>query len=677
MIDNNKEVIKEGIGFQKLASTTFKRTSNGLICSDELRKVFSVLLICLNLKERPSPNRMKMFSNLHRHHSFTFYMKEAIDTMASFKLNVNLNITSVTVSYAIHSELATCLLATFMDAKLIHAPGDRTRVTPKDKVLLQPTPKGVAILMKFVRQIGLKELPPILTSPLNSMELFSFERSAMTDAIIHSDYFVSLLFSKLMGDTPNEWSPSKKSDKLPSLSQLIECDDESFTFESFDLPRNGLTVDSSNTRRSPTSPPNHDETRESPLAHRFFTNPDSTAHVQYYVSSSGLRLLGSKTVGGDVVDVLFTTKAMWQWLMDCTDIMYPREAVTVMSLFLRNGLIRPIYSINTENYRGKFSIGSKCFYTLTESGFETLGWKQMNKLKKNRRSLYGLSAQTSFISLADSATLMKKKACELKEFNDVTILKQTVAYVDLSHILKDPGMRHLFRNHLESEYCAENLDVYFEIKKFLKRMTILKDLMDLKSHRSQDKRRVSRARQFNDIIVITTNSALLKQANECLEIAYQIFSSYITVGAPFQLNIDHCLRESITEVVLNPQPCLYTKGAANSGRIECTAVKNDNDEFHASSCDETEAKSVALQAISGPANVSSFSSDTCQSYQHGGSAEETLTGILKTLRQLYPLFESVGRRIYRLMKVDSLPKFTKSEAFQAAASTLNLDSTLA
>ena len=104
---------------------------------------------------------------------FSFSVDQAIEKMKNLELQVDIGTTYVNISYKIHPELAYHLLETFMAAKLLHTPADRTRAKLKDKVLLQPTPKGVNILQKYVKDIGLKDIPKVLLSELNSCLLYT------------------------------------------------------------------------------------------------------------------------------------------------------------------------------------------------------------------------------------------------------------------------------------------------------------------------------------------------------------------------------------------------------------------------------------------------------------------------------------------------------------------------
>lgn len=208
----------------ELASKTFSRTPNGVIFTDDIKMIYSTFLICLNLREE-SPELKRWYSPFGKsHHAFSFSMEEGVERMGNLKISVDMTTTSIEICYNIQPELAYHLIKTFMEAKLLHTPADRTRSMPKNKSILQPTPKGVGILQKYVRRIGLKSSPPILLSDFNSMEIFTFERSPVTDSIIYSNRLICILLNKMMGSGPNVWSPEKvqiKSLHSPSFWNII------------------------------------------------------------------------------------------------------------------------------------------------------------------------------------------------------------------------------------------------------------------------------------------------------------------------------------------------------------------------------------------------------------------------------------------------------------------------
>ncbi|CAI4047440.1 hypothetical protein N7582_004109 [Saccharomyces uvarum] len=687
----------------ELSSKNFSRTPNGLIFTNDLKTVYSIFLICLELKEKKHSNDAKsfLFTPFSKHFPFTFSYQEAIQAMGRLELKVDMNTTCINVSYNIKPSLALHLLTLFMSSKLLHTPQDRTRNEPKEKVLFQPTPKGVAILQKYVRDIGLKRIPDILLSSFNSMELFTFERSSVTDSIIHSDYLIHILFIKMMGAKPNVWSPTKPNDPLPCLSLLLEYanNDDTFTFEK-SKPEQGWQAQIENIDINNVE-------RVSPLAHRFFTNPDSESHIQYYVSDTGIRLFEDKAFGTSkkiTIKYSFTTKAIWQWIMDCTDIMHVKEAVSLAALFLKMGLIVPILLPPSRTDKKKFQISRSSFFTLSKLGWDLVSWKDFKS--NNIRAQNDAIIDPEFACTSHVIAHDEKRTLEENDgfAQELLISSSNHSLNKLDYVLNDPGMRYLFRRHLEREFCVENLDVFIEIKRFLKKMTVLKKLID--SKRGNKKINISTSKNN---IVKTIDSALMKQANECLEMAYHIYSSYIMIGSPYQLNIHHSLRQSITDIMLHPQSPLSERfpTSLDDSLLESTESNsssfgstdghtlqeppevilkpsktswNEDSLFQKQTPNQKskELKPAPLNLADVHCNETSleqshiimgYSSDDAEDYS---GAHHSLPATLKVLRKLYPFFESVSNEMYKLMNNDSFQKFTKSDVYKEASSLIEI-----
>ncbi|AMD20382.1 HDL362Cp [Eremothecium sinecaudum] len=701
MTSNNSSTLHE------LATTNFNRTPDNLIFSDDLKKVYSILLICLELDEKPRDCSKKLFNTFSKTYPYAFSVHDAVEKMGNLKLYVDMNSTTVHISYTINREQAYSMLRVFMDAKLLHTPADRTRDEPKDNVLLQPTPKGVAILQRFVIHMGIKKKPPILSSAFNSMQLFTFERSSVNDAIIQSDYFIQLLFIKMMGRRPNVWTPTNPNDKLPTLAVLTEQSNDIFSFENRGLDFTTMSFGSSSAVPDYTecdniaSEKHKDTNRESPFAHRFFTNPDSDAHSQYYVSDSGLRICKSKVFGKykTAIDYSFTTKAIWQWLMDCTDLMYPKEAVLIAALFLKVGLILPILLPPSLNVSKKFTISKFAYYTLSKLGRDIIQWNIPSntsapvsyfkiQVPDHTKINTDFTITGSYVIGSDQKSLTQSETDSEKQSSEERPI------VDLSRILKDPGLRYLFRRHLENEFCAENFDVYIEIKKFSKKMTILKTLLESKAATEQRNMKNQKLSHPSQKIIDTIDSALTGRANECLAIAYHIFSTYIITGAPFQLNIDHALRVSITNIMIHPKSPLsktFNERGINpfdENTIDVQEAQYNYPSSHPSLDQLSSKDNVNVTTVStlpelstSPLQDDGFVShkkapvtDVLDFNNHfqisPESSPSTLVNSLQTLKELYVLFDEVGKHMYRLMKIDSVPKFLNSEVYEEVVSLI-------
>ncbi|CCF55751.1 hypothetical protein KAFR_0A03160 [Kazachstania africana CBS 2517] len=710
----------------ELASKSFNRSPNGLIFTEDLKSVFSVLIICLDLKAHSDTKTL--FNAFTKYHPFSFTIQSAIEIMKHLEIKVDMNTTCINVSYNIKKSLALHLLQLFMDAKLLHTPADRTRGEAKEKVILQPTPKGVAILQKYARDIGLKKMPSILLSSLNSNKLFVFERSSLTDSIVHSDYLIHILFINLMGPSPNVWSPSNSDDKLPTLSQLLEYSNDTFTFENMNYAGMSGFVGKSDDADIESSWSDqidenilHEKDRKSPLAHKFFTNPDSDSHVQYYVSDRGVRLFKSKVFGQNktIVDYCFTTKALWQWLMDCTDIMYPKEAVSMAALLLKLGLIIPILLPPSNNSKKKFQISRSSYYTLSKTAHEIVQWNIQESSRTSNTDYLKKTVQTPRenyidIEFASSGNIVvtdeKRSLNHNLEVTDDYLSHADSQFKDLDDILRDPGMRYLFRRYLEKDFCAENLDVYIEIKKFLKRMTLLKKIIESRNNKSAKKNTLELGfSDYNNHVAATIDSALIKQANECLEMAYHIYSSYIMIGAPYQLNIDHNLRESITAIMVHPQSPFSDTFPTSFDNLRCNdeeedsvpaknkemaglshlppvllsppakAITRNSPPFRTLKSPKMSSRSVkptplALNNVSNHNGVMGMGTgemvSTTLNETNIMKENNALTGTIKLLKILYPLLENVGEHIYKLMRSDSLQKFQNSSVYREIVSVI-------
>ncbi|CCE64810.1 hypothetical protein TPHA_0I03090 [Tetrapisispora phaffii CBS 4417] len=662
------------------SSKGFNRTPSGLIYTNNIKNVYSIFLISLQLKSKESRSGTFLNSFSKQSCYFSFSVADAIKTMKNMELKVEMNKTSISISYAIKNELAHHLLKIFMEAKLLHAPVDRTRNEPKEKTPLQPTPKGVAILYQYTRSIGLKEIPPIIFSELNSNQLFCFERNSVTDSIIRSDYLIYLLFMRIMGSRPNIWSPSKPSDRLPSLFKLLEYSTDSFSFESIDYdPISGFQ----STQNSQTSIINQsiqlqdidltNEDRESPLAHRFFTNPDSDSHIQYYVSDVGVRLFKDKVFDKDIepIDYTFTTKALWQWLMDCTDILYPKEASYIVVLFAKKGLIEPIIKPDQKLSSKKVMINKTTYFKLTPLGWSVVKWNLSNtktrshsipysdnnnvNFSKNMESgSYSFNTDTESLSHSISSSIKTHGSSELKniEFND---------------IIADPGMRFLFRQFLQEDICVENLDAYLEILKFLKKMRNLNKMLKSKASTSANRKLSNIQNNITDAM----DTALSKHASECLEMSYQIYSTFIIECAPYQLNIDHNLRESISKVIL------HTDNTDELTTKTTNGTTNDNSDlqiknFQINLPEEKLTSSPDILTNSSKTNIEENISNIESDNSDGQSYNDTLSPAVNLLLIILPLFIKLKDNLRLLMKNDSLPKFKNSKLFSEFLQTSNI-----
>ncbi|ODV82896.1 hypothetical protein CANARDRAFT_239192 [[Candida] arabinofermentans NRRL YB-2248] len=558
--------------------------------------------------------------------------------MRCLKMNLQLPTTSTNISYEIKEKLATALLQTFLKSKLLHAPEDKTRDMIKRGLLLQPTPKGVAILHSFVKRLNPipnSQLPPILKSNLNSMELICFERSSRTDSIICSEYWIKLLFMHLMGPKMNFWSSKNQPDQLPKLQQANTNNQFSFPF--------GFNSDSNNSQmdflaylnekrkssmmiqaESPVESIINIKDEISPFHHKYFTNPDSDSHVQYYTSDTGVRLFKNKIIKKPdgsklLINHCFSGKAVVQWLMDCTDVMHQEEGIAIATLILRAGLI---YMINPSDLepttKMKFQNSRDALYTLTADGFELVRWNE----------------RTDYDSIGKNA------------MTSVHELSKGDSNLALKEVLNDPGAKYLFKRHLEEELATENLDVFDEIQTWEKKVNTLKNLLKLKEKEKLTNELVNSIKQKRKL---TIRVAVFKLYNDCMSRAYSIYTSYLTQGAPYEVNINSQLKLEINKIMTN---------------TDNNATTTDNNDVSFDIPVSTNEFTTSGPSAKPTLDLTKFKLIQDDQGSSLSPTDYTIAPMINILIEIQTLFEEVKNHLFQSMEKDSLPKFLNSAMFK-------------
>ncbi|KAH3666218.1 hypothetical protein OGAPHI_004407 [Ogataea philodendri] len=601
----------------------------------DLKDIYSCLLYCLDLKHEPDKDHKLLKLSFKTNHPYSFSLDKALATMQKLQIHIENPATRINISYEIKAKAASDLLQMFMNARLLHSPDDKTRSRLKHGVVLQPTPKGVAVLGAFCSKYGLrgtKQIPEILKSNINSMELICFERNSRSDSIIHSEYWNKVLFVHLMGPVMNFWSPNVPPDELPDLAKIYEEERFGNAFEGFDMTsQSSFLAFLSEKQAKPHAPVSDNpiiETVEknpvSPFHHRFFTNPDSDSHVQYYVSSRGVRMFRNKVLEKPdgmkkVVGNCFSGKAMVQWLLDCTDVFSQEEAVRMAGLFLNLGLIR-LLDPEDPAAKPRFSPKRDSFYFLTDEGMELVQWNHTVKS--------GNSSDED----SDSGSSTTKP-------------DHRGSGLTLQDVLNDPGIKYQFRTHLVDEFSVENLEVYNDISMLEKKFKTLKKLLKLKEREKQfmmltptrSKRKA------------TISAAVIKLSTDCLGETFNIYTSYLAEGAPFELNLNSRLKHEIS--------CIMTQTEAYTPRPAKTTVSE---------------LSVPTKLTPDPSTGKKDPSKLTLDLQNlklvdppaPSPTDRSIAPILEALAEIMPLFQQVKKHTFGMMAKDSLPKFMESELFK-------------
>lgn len=539
---------------------------------------------------------------------------------------------------------------------MLHCPEDKTMDrldnNAPSSTLLQPTPKAVAILHAFCERIGINqmvdfELPEILQSSFNSMELIYFERDSRLDSIIHNEYWDKLLFLQVMGSQMNVWSSSSSPEHIKNLGECfsekntnpqngnqngipniinpslaLTNEDEFFQYlrkrelellereKNSSAPKVNSNVETNSTKKELTKKNNKQilQHEVSPFYHKFFTNPDSDCHIQYYTSKNGLRFFKAKTYTDDDNKIqtcyrCFSGKALVQYLMDCTDLMYLGEAIKVSKCFLKYQLIEPLNSQSVDFKNTKESL-----YVVSDKGLGLLKWKYAktaetsnvtinNKFSSSvdkglfRNGKGSASSGTgtgveSLISTITRSTIesysddgINGESDEVDSDLDVSgdnplafpkpidfskkalSSSSTLSNLSLIQVLHDPGLKYLLRQFLIANVCVENLNAYDDIVEFQRRIKVLKKLLSLKD---KAKRKYIRRKEVQELIshddcpkdnskkvLITFRAAIKRLSESSLIKVYNIYAMFLSENAPNELNIDSKLRKDVQKLITN------------------------------------------------------------------------------------------------------------------------------
>ncbi|GMG34940.1 unnamed protein product [Ambrosiozyma monospora] len=660
-----------------VVNKSFSRTPANSICVQDLKEIYSVFLYCLQLtdastSQRRHPSQSSFFSlkRSKKYHPYSFTPEDAIKTMTFLNFEHGLQATSTKITYEITRDLAVDLLQIFFTAKLLHCPEDKTRGSiGRGLNLLQPTPKGVSLLHKFCLKMGIvsQNLPPILKSNFNSMELISFDRSSRTDTIIHNDNWDKLMFAHMMGPSINVWEPTNGSDEIINLSAEFEHQAPfSFSFDFNDFSsddenchqkfleylktkRNDNNGQDNNQLTSPASAKSSSSNNssdsnlsQSPFHHRFFTNPESDSHIQYYVATRGVRFYKNKviekTLGRKLIlNHCVSGKAIVQYLMDCTDIMDKEEAVRFASHFLRLNLIFLASDVDGSHANPTKLFPTKdALYCLTVDGLSLVRWP---------------GTGTSGGDLPFTAMINVKTGSESPKPKDI-ILKD---------VLRDPGMKYLFKLHLKEEYCEENLEAYEDISLLEKRIKTLKSLLKMNSGQKFE----SLPSPIKNTKKLTVKAAMVKLCNECISRSYTIYASYICDGATNELNIDSKLKHDIQAVMAADNSSLEYGECSLDNLFALHKARLRSRSSIGSVLESSESSSYENgPSVKKPKSALTLDTSLVANSQPVPSPTFVLIGpVLTKLDKIEVLYGEVKKRVMQMMETDSLAKFTSKADF--------------
>lgn len=560
------------------AERIFKYTADRRPFYDDLSAIFATLAISLPLESHHVG--LILPSNSF---AFSFTSNEAIDNLMHLKMQQNIQSTdafgrktsSITItSYQVDRLACMDLMQSFLWARFIKCANDLENVKFRNSLLLQMTPKGIAILDLFVQRNGVMspDVKKILKSSYNSMRLIVLERDPTTDYITASKQLVEIVFQRFAGCRPNYHnfvSAASSSTQNSSVTGTAEnLNDLGAPYAGTSVSSSTIIVSGKQSAQSvqasnppeSTSSPSPSSSSSSSSSSSFASSPSpSDDTVTYADSSSGVKIADCKRVHLKEYRDCFSGLEAKRWILDCTTAVSDKEALTLLDAFLTRQLIVGLDSRSLAS-KETFIIDKSAYYTLTDAGKRLAGW----------------NASFNIASISQAAVRSRSPIPRVS--SPATDKKQK-----LHRILENPALRLLFREHLEDNFCEENLSFYLESIK------VIALYEELKKNGSTSARKI--------------------RVNLCITEAWCVYQVYLAQGSASEVNIDHDLRVRVRE---------------GMNAIEARKAKNSDRE-------KTSKTSLELS--------------------------------MANLKKIIDLLEEVRSQVFRLMALDSVPKFMKTRKF--------------
>ncbi|KAK9240943.1 regulator of G protein signaling domain-containing protein, partial [Lipomyces kononenkoae] len=441
------------------AARLLRCTGDGRPFYDELTTVFATLISSLSLQ----PHTVGLF---HVEYDFSFTSGEAISNLAELKLqqqNKTIDvsgrvITSTTITtYQIDLRSCAELMQLFLNARLIRCANDPEKGKFKQDMLFQLTPKGIAIVDAFSQRHGVvsPNVVDLLKSQHNSMKLVTLERNPTSDQISTSETVIGIIFQRFAGRKPNT-NPWHNAQS----------------------------------HHIPTHPPESTD-----------TDVSSISDI-YIESSAGVHVHDSKRIHLKEYHNCFSGMAAKFWLMDCTSVIYAYEAQMILTAFLQYELVKAADS-RSMAFGEKFVMEKNAYYFMSEKGKDLAGWLRTGSGQPHKYAVHNRPQSPASTPQRQSSTTGGGNNKHSR----------------LEHILDDPALRLLFREHLAENFCDENLTFYLESEKLLA--------------------------EFHELE--KTRFPTLDKVNVCLSEAWVVYHAFLAPGSASEVNIDHLLRQRVRE----------------------------------------------------------------------------------------------------------------------------------
>ncbi|OAL48763.1 RGS-domain-containing protein [Pyrenochaeta sp. DS3sAY3a] len=245
-------------------------------------------------------------------------------------------------------------------------------------------------------------------------------------------------------------------------------------------------------RNSENDKLHHDEQTVEIIFRRFVgttaneTVSDSDSIHEFSKCDVGVKLVKHRPTTSRQFEYTFHGRNAAQWLLDCSTMVDPHEAIEVGSLFLQLKLIAPVDPRNSEH---TFQPVKQVHYYITPHGERVAGWT-LEEIPTN----------------PDIAAKSRDGVARDSNSNRTNV------------IIRNPSWRLLYREFLKETMCEENLSFYLEVQEF-----------------NSQYRAAINVKSENKVEII----------RETLAAAYGLYNAFLAPGSPNELNIDHGLRTQL------------------------------------------------------------------------------------------------------------------------------------
>lgn len=320
------------------------------------------------------------------------------------------------------------------------------------------------------------------------------------------------------------------------------------------------------------------------------------------------------------------------WLLDFTTVIGIEEASEVLAHFVRYGFIQLVNDRTRARdhsvvvtvrdggagggagalmVEGEYRASEKATYCITKLGQEVARWNQPPAGAGSKVT----SQVASVASTPDPATT--SKPLNMSEFlaekppepKQINMSKDSHT-ARLKQILQEPALRSLFREYLRSNFCEENLSFWLDVEDFKRRFNKSSSAAAASNSPQPGSPQPAQGQP--------PHGAMEKHENDLILLTFVIYNTYLIPAAPSELNLDHQIRAELINYM--------------------------NEILHSS-----------------PGQT--------QTGADGHSVPAKLHA--KELQNLVYLYERIQYHIFKLMAMDSVPKFIKTERFLNLVKNLN------